>query len=404
MQNPHKTKPTRNKSLTQLAVNQAKAPATGFTELWHRRGLHLRVGRSGKVWLLRYRFGDRQRRLELGRAPEMTLAQAEAAAAEKLATARSGVDPTTAAPPAPKPQHIRTVKRAFDAYAAQYCARNLRPRTWAEVERTFRLHVLPAIGDGPIAGVTRADIKTLVASIAESGRQTYANRLLAYVRAFFGWAESEDFLQGNPAGGIKPARETSRDRTLSDSEIKLFWTAAGRVPAPYGDFFRLLLLTAQRRENVAAMEWGEIDRERNTWTIPAARMKAGIVHDAHLSAPALEILAGALRCDPRYIFSRVTGKSICGFSDMKERLDAIITELNGGEPLALWRIHDLRRTAATIMARLKVSQHVVNRILAHQPKGVSGVAAVYNRHEYLDERREALEALGTYVIGLVSPA
>jgi integrase len=199
---------------------------------------------------------------------------------------------------------------------------------------------------------------------------------------------------------------------LSDAEICLFWRACAELGRdgsydsyPYGELFKVLLLTAQRRNETASMELEEINEHNGIWTIPAGKAKGKSIHDVFLSAPAWDIVMNVTgegqRYLPKFVFSRVEGKPVCGFSQAKRELDATMTRLNKGKKIPPWRIHDLRRSAATIMTRsLKIPPHVVDRVLAHKPKGATGVAGVYDRYQYMDERKDALEQLGTYLVDL----
>jgi integrase len=192
----------------------------------------------------------------------------------------------------------------------------------------------------------------------------------------------------------------ARDRVLSDVEIKAFWAACERSGWPFGPLFKLLLLTGQRREEVGALRWGEFDLDSGTWTIPATRAKNKKLHDVHLSAFALELLAGLPRMGDLLFASR--GAAPSGYSKAKGRLDCFVGEIVGGtvEP---WVLHDLRRTTASGMARLNIAPHVVDRVLNHVSGTIRGVARIYNRYDYRDERMAALEAWGRHIEALVRP-
>jgi integrase len=237
-----------------------------------------------------------------------------------------------------------------------------------------------------------------------AGAAIQANRLLTRLRTFFGWCVAHDLIAADPSAGVrKPAKEKSRDRVLTDDEIRALWAATAALNAPredaifFGPLFRLLLLTGQRPGEVGGMCWSEIDLDARTWTIPGARTKNGKEHIVHLSAIAVEVLP---RDNEReFIFGSLRGKApAAGFGRAKARLDAAM-----GEGVPPWVIHDLRRSATTIMARLGIAPHVADKVLNHTAGTIRGVAAVYNRFQYLDERRAALEALGRFVESLVRP-
>jgi integrase len=204
-----------------------------------------------------------------------------------------------------------------------------------------------------------------------------------------------------------------RERVLSDIEIREIWTATGQLVSVFCPFTRLLLLTGQRRTEVSEMSWSEIGGPDDAvWTIPAARTKNGIAHEVPLSPAALAVLRGIPRLGP-FVFTTDSETPISGFSKFKSSLDKTILTLRlkaaskmkdsekVARPPERWTFHDLRRTAATIMAKRGVSPHVVERLLNHVSGTISGVAKIYNRHEYWAERCAAVETLGDYVSQIV---
>lgn len=224
-----------------------------------------------------------------------------------------------------------------------------------------------------------------------------------------------------------PTKEYARDRALSDDELRWFWAACETIEWPFGPLAKLLLLTAQRRDEVAGMEWPEIDFAKKTWTIPRAKAKSNRAHEVQLSAAAIEVIRSLPRVGDGLVFTTTGGTPVSGFSRAKRRLNAAMVKarrqslglpekdadlrkaigIADGKPLPVeipdWILHDLRRTAATGMARLNFPPHVVDKVLNHVSGTIRGVAAVYNRFEYLDERRVALEAWGRHVTELFSP-
>jgi integrase len=206
-----------------------------------------------------------------------------------------------------------------------------------------------------------------------------------------------------------PAKEQARDRTLSDDELRWFWAACKEIEWPFGPLAQLLLLTAQRRDEVAGAEWSEIDLTKKTWTIPRSKAKNGRAHEVQLSTAAIEILDSLPHVNERMLFTTTGTTAVSGFSRAKERMRSAMaakrSELGeGAVEIPEWTLHDLRRTAATGMAKLNISPHVVDKILNHTSGTIKGVAAVYNRFAYLEERRAALDAWGRYVEGLITPA
>jgi integrase len=216
---------------------------------------------------------------------------------------------------------------------------------------------------------------------------------------------------------------------LTEDELRWLWSAADKIDWPFGPITKLLLLTAQRRDEVAGMEWPELDLAKRTWAIPRHKMKNTRAHEVHLSEAAAAVLQSLPRVgDVGLVFTTTGETAVSGFSRAKKRLDAEMLKARrrslrlpeddagyrkaiaqpAGKSLPIeipdWTLHDLRRTAATGMARLNFPPHVVDKLLNHVSGTIRGVAAVYNRFEYLEERRNALEAWGRYVGNLASPA
>ena len=204
-------------------------------------------------------------------------------------------------------------------------------------------------------------------------------------------------LDRSPAEGVPlPAKEVARDRILDDRELANVILAARKIGGPYGSIVELLALTGQRREEVAGLHRDEFDLAQRIWTIPRARTKNAKAHIVHLSKQALAVLERADHCGP-LVLSPLGTKTFQNFSHAKRLLD----QLSG---VTGWRLHDLRRTCVSGMARLGVAPHVADKILNHQSGTISGVAAVYQRHEFLAERRAALNRWGAHVAGLLKEA
>jgi integrase len=222
------------------------------------------------------------------------------------------------------------------------------------------------------------------------GTPSAANKLLKVIKTFFGWCIGRAILEASPAHGLSaPAREKARDRVLSDGELVAIIKAARQINGPYGAVVELLALTGQRREEVAQLTWDELDLARQLWTIPAARTKNAKPHILHLSKQSVEVLTGVPKIG-EFVFSVSGSKPFQSFSKFKRELD----EKSGVRD---WRLHDLRRTCVSGMARLGVPPHVADKVLNHQSGTISGVAAVYQRHEFLAERRDALDQWGGHI-------
>jgi integrase len=369
-------------------------------------GLYLIIQPSGvKSWALRYRHAGYSRKLTIGRLPVFDLAEARAKAREALQAIAAGQDP--ARDKRETRQKSRSDEPARDLVAAQietflarYVRPNNKPRVATQVERRLRNHVLPAWGTKRVQDVARRDVVELLDAIVDAGAPATANKVLQTLRTFFNWLTDRSVLQASPCARVKPpAPNTSRDRVLSDDELGLLWRAAGDVGGPFGGFARFLLLTAQRREEVAGLRRSEI--KGTVWTIPAGRTKSGIEQDVPLSEAAVRIIAAApVIGTSDHVFTAKGKGPIAGYSDVKRKLDERILELaaaEGREAPPAWTFHDLRRTAASGMARLGVAVNVIEAVLAHRGGEVSGVAATYNRWRYLPEKRRALELWAAHV-------
>jgi integrase len=420
--------------LTEALCEKVKPPAAGREEWFDQAGggLALRVTAAGhRSWRLHYRFGGTPRTYTIGSYPAIKLAQARRLAGAALERLHNGVDLSAekraqreAGPPD---------RDTFAAVARDYLDQHARPNTGAgtykETARVLERDVIPKWRIRAIAEITRGDVNKLVdAKVA--GSPVQANKTLVHVRKVFNWAVAKGRLASSPAAGVEPpTKERARDRALTDDELRWLWAACDEIGWPFGPLVKLLALTAQRREEVAGMRWAELDLDGALWTIPRERAKNDRAHLVHLSAPAIAVLRTLPRDAPgeELVFT-VTGKTVVsGFSRAKRRLDAAMLrarrrafglpedetalrkalKLAAGQSLHAevpgWTIHDLRRTAATGMARLNIPPHVVDKVLNHVSGTIRGVAAVYNRFEYLEERRKALEAWGGYVSDLIMP-
>jgi integrase len=420
------------KKLTDLFVERAKAPTRGRVEYFDAvfGGLALRVTERGhKSWSVYYRMGKRLRRFTIGAYPAIKPAQARREASAALERARQGVDPSDE-----KRQRRLMAAPEADTFAAalqdyfERVRRNMAPATFKEVKRALEREFLPTWRSRQIGSITRGDVNRVIDGIAARGAEIQGNRALSYVRAFFNWTVERGRLAASPVTGMKPpTKEQPRDRALSDDEIRWLWEACNVVGWPFGPLVKLLLLTAQRRDEVAGMERPEFDLAKQNWTIPREKAKNNRAHEVQLSDAAIEVLKAIPRVGEGLVFTMTGTTPVSGFSRLKLRIDAEMVKarrrslglpeddkqyrkavgLPDAKPLPVevpdWTLHDLRRTAATGMARLNIPPHVVDKCLNHVSGTIRGVAAVYNRFEYLDERRDALEAWGRYVTNLLSP-
>jgi integrase len=423
--------PTRK--LTDLFVERVQPPARGRIEYFDASfgSLALRVTSGGhKSWSLFYRTGGRMRRFTLGTFPALKPANARREAQRILEKVAQGADPLAEkkALRYVRPPEEETFAAVVRDYLERYAKKNTAASTYAETRRVLEGDDFKAWQKRPLATLSRRDVNDVIDAIAIRA-DVQANRTLAKLRALFNWAADKDRIAASPVEGLKPpTKEQARDRALSDDEIRWFWTACEASGWPFGPLLQLLLLTAQRRDEVAGMEWGEVDFKKATWSVPRHRVKGKRAHEVSLSEATIAILLALPRVSDRFVFT-TTGKTpISGYSRAKRRLDKEMEKarrarlnlppddvayrkvlgISVNKPLPVeippWTIHDLRRTAATGMACLNIPPHVVDKVLDHVSGKIRGVAAVYNRFEYLEERHAALEAWGCYVVNLVCPA
>ncbi|MXP09608.1 tyrosine-type recombinase/integrase [Pseudoblastomonas halimionae] len=373
-------------------------------------GLYLVVQPGGtKSWALRYRFAGKPAKLTLGRWPVMGVGDARAAATDALEEVEHGRNPAVAKKAAKADQREAqlTERDKVKTLVEQFDKRHLSNlRSGAGVRRALDAHVVKEWGDRDIHEITKRDVIDLLDKIVDSGRQTTANRVRAYTGKFFNWCVERDILATNPAAGVKPvAKEVARDRVLTDDEIRWFWQACDKVGYPWGGFGKLSLLTGQRRQEVAAMTYAEI--EGDLWSLPAERVKNGRAHNVPLSEAALDVLASVPRIAGSGLVLTTTGDTpVSGFAKGHDRLAKKMAEIafkEREEPVEIphWTFHDLRRTAATGMARLAIPVRVTEACLNHVSGTAAGIVSVYQRHDYAPEKRQAMEAWGRFVTELV---
>lgn len=350
-------------------------------------GLMVRVSYTGaKVWCIAAVVKDRPRRIKLGTYPVLSLADAREKGREVLRQIQLGTFED-------EPEARLTLGEVIPQFIELYA--KPRNRRWKPTERV--LAKFSVLRDKPIDEIKRGDVVKVLDEMMAAGMGTGTNRALAAIKKLFSWCVDRGTIEVNPVAALKsPAKETSRDRVLTSAEIIACWQAAENEGFPFEQFAKLVILTGQRRGEVAEMEWTEIDFERATWTIPAQRAKNAKQHVVPL-APLAVLLLESL---PRFVGSdfvfTTTGRSpISGFGRLKARLE----KASGADD---WRLHDIRRTVATNMAVLGIQPHVIESVLNHKSGIVSGVAAVYNRHAYAQEKREALTKWAEHVEALVA--
>ncbi len=374
-------------------------------------GLYLVIQPSGSMsWAVRYRFEGKPKKHTIGRYPAFSLLQAREQAGKTLRAVAEDRDPA-GEKSARKGAKLDLVSDVLDEFIKRHVEKKNRPNTVRETKRIIEKEIKPAWKDRSLASITRRQVTTLLDKIADRA-PILANRVLALLRKFFSWAAERDLIPVSPMDKKvnPPAQERARDRVLSDPEIKWLWEAAGKQGWPFGPFVKLLLLTGQRRNEVAEAARLEFQTSGNDprWTIPTERTKNGQEHHVPLSVFAVELLGKLPTVGDTLQFTTTGETPISGFSKSKAKLDAEMlatareaAEKAGGDPggvkIEAWTLHDLRRTTASGMARLGFPVHIVEAVLNHRSGTIKGVARVYNRYEYYEEKRAAFEAWAEHV-------
>jgi integrase len=359
-------------------------------------GFGVKVTPKGrKVFIVLYRTGgagSKLRKYTIGPYGRVTLHQARVAAQKVFAAKVEGRDLAAEKRKAKQRIVADRVEDLLETFIEQRLSQN---RCAGEISRLLRREFGQPWAGKSIHEITKRDVVDVVAAIQQRGAPVAANKALKSIKTFLRWCVGRAVLDRSPAEGIPlPTKVVARDRVLTDHELAQVIIAARKMGGPYGSIVELLALTGQRREEVAGMRWDELDLGRRVWTLPKTRTKNAKEHVVHLSEQSIDVLMRAEKRRP-FVISVLGTKPYNEFGRSKRRLD----ELSG---VTGWRLHDLRRTCVSGMARLGVVPHVADKILNHQVGTISGVAAVYQRHEFMSERRQALDLWGAHVDEIVN--
>jgi integrase len=374
-------------------------------------GFGLRFRASGShTWIFQYRYGtgkNKDKRMRLGAWPALSLEKARAEARKLREKVDSGGNPA-----ADRADTKQRAKETFGAEVNRFLARKkatLKPRSYVEVERHLLKNAKP-LHDKTLSGIDQRAVAGLLSRVSNEHGPIAANRVRASLSAFLMWAFREGMIKSNPVIATNRADETARDRVLSNAELQEIWSAL--QGDDYGDIVRLLILTGQRRGEVGGLRWSEVDLENGIITLPPARTKNKLEHIVPLSDAAAALLKARTRAGDRdLVFGQGEG-SFQGWSNSKEALDERLLgarrKASGkkAQPLPDWRLHDLRRTAVTGMAKIGVLPHVIEAVVNHISGHKGGIAGVYNHADYLPERTAALARWSAHLLSIVdgSPA
>ena len=354
-------------------------------------GLYLIVQPTGaRSWAVRYRIDSRPRKHTLGPYPAIDSKSARALGTKVLRAAAEGRDPTGER----QEQRANSVEKVVAQFLATHGQRNYRPRTFQEAARLLRQNLVARWGNRPIASITRKQLRDMLEQLVANGTPMLANRAHSIIRKLFGWAVEHEIVAVSPCVGLKaPAKESSRDRILTDQELRAVWLAAGQMGV-YGSLVRLLILLGQRRGELAGLTWSEVDLDERLISLARERVKNDRAHEIPLSPQAIDLIEVLPRNSERYVLS-LRGGPIGGFGKLKVRLDKTCGVKN-------WVLHDLRRTVVSGMARLGVNLPVIEKVANHISGSFTGVVRIYQRHDFAEEKKKALELWGAHVESIVS--
>ena len=358
-------------------------------------GFGVKVTPKGrKVFIVLYRTGgagSKLRKYTIGPYGRVTLHQARVAAQKVFAARLEGRDPAAEKRERKRRVVADRVEDLLEAFIDQRLSQN---RSGAEIARLLRREMGKAWAGRSIHEIGKRDVVEVISAIEQRGAPVAANKTLKSIKTFLRWCVGRAVLDQSPAEGVPlPAKEVARDRVLSDDELARVILAARQVDDHYGGIVELLALTGQRREEVARLAWDELDLTQRIWTIPKLRTKNAKPHIVQLSDQSIAVLKRMKKQGP-HVFAFHGAKPFQDFARAKRKLDEL-SKVTG------WRLHDLRRTCVSGMARLGIAPHVADKILNHQSGTITGVAAVYQRHEFLRERKDALERWGAHVAKIV---
>ena len=349
-----------------------------------------------RTWLFQYRIAGKTRRLVIGQAPAVRAGRARQIAAELHARVKLGHDPALE-------KRIRierashTLGGLVDKYLTQQRSQ-LRPGSYRQVARHLErlaapLHALP------VDAIDRQAIAARLNSIEQSSGAVTANRVRSTLSAMFVWGMREGLAIGNPVVATHKRAERPRERVLTDAELRLVWKAL--TDSQYSTIIRLLMLTGQRVSEITGLRWSEIDFKRGVISLPGERTKNSRPHDIPMAATVRSLLEAQSRSDGRdLVFGQGAGP-FSGLSRCKEALDKDIAASNGRRRMPAWVHHDLRRSAATGMAEIGIQPHIVEAVLNHVSGHKGGIAGIYNKAMYSNEKREALARWDQHITGLV---
>jgi integrase len=429
--------------ITKEAVDAFPLPPTGKRgHLWDDtlKGFGVMVTSNGaRSYIVQYRTGGRgtpTRRYTIGKhGSPWTPKTARDRALAVLEQVRRRIDPldaervARAEGRAEQERHeankVVLERLGFSKFAERFIEKYAmieQPKSWKETQGVIRRDLKPAFNDKPLPDITDADIVELLEELGERSASA-ARKAYSALSGIFRYACDKERRHmpkaASPMLGISPpSKAGKRERTLSDAELRLVWMAAGEEGWPFGPIIRLLILTGQRRDEVAGLAWSEIDKNAAVWLLPGARTKNTFPNLVHLSAPALEIVERlpVVTSKAQLVFTTTGETAVSGFSKLKARLGATMLEQMRREAIQAgateeyaakltvepWTLHDLRRTLATGCQRLGFVTEITEAVINHISGSRAGIVGVYQTYKYAAEKRLALDAWAQHVVAVVS--
>lgn len=405
-----------NQSITLRTIQSVTPDPHRDIYVWDPRlkGFGLRITpRGAQSFVFQYRVdGGPARRKTIGPVGSpWTPATARKEAERLLVQVYQGIDPVEAKREAKRKKETLNFRTYSERFVELYLKPNWRG-TWGSANCTINNVFIPRWGNRPVHEITRADIVKVLDEYSD--RPARRKEIHSLLRKLFNWATDRQDIDVSPLAGMKaPKAVPSRRRVLSDEEIVALWRATENSGWPWGPFVRMLILTMQRRQEVAEMDWSEIDLDARRWTLPADRAKNDQEHVIPLTSLALAELQLLGPKRKGLVFTTTGTTPVSGFfkgraalhKDMIAYLKAKQIE-EGGDPgdvdVPNWRLHDIRRTGATHLQSLRVPVEVTESVLNHISGTRAGVAGIYNRYRYDDEKRTALDAWDAKLQSLLS--
>ena len=405
-----------NQSITLRTIQSVTPDPHRDIYVWDPRlkGFGLRITpRGAQSFVFQYRVdGGPARRKTIGPVGSpWTPATARKEAERLLVQVYQGIDPVEAKREAKRKKETLNFRTYSERFVELYLKPNWRG-TWGSAQSTINNVFIPSWGNRPVHEITRADIVKVLDEYSD--RPARRKEIHSLLRKFFNWATDRQDIDFSPLAGMKaPKAVPSRRRVLSDDEVVALWRATENSGWPWGPFVRMLILTMQRRQEVAEMDWSEIDLNARRWTLPADRAKNDQEHVIPLTSLALAELQLLGPKRKGLVFTTTGTTPVSGFfkgraalhKDMIAYLKAKQVE-EGGDPAEVevpnWRLHDIRRTGATHLQSLRVPVEVTESVLNHISGTRAGVAGIYNRYRYDDEKRTALDAWDAKLQSLLS--